>query len=204
MINRIETLEQLSALYGPPKAPALAKVADRITPEYQTFIKTAPFLALATSGQAGLDCSPRGDQPGFVRIQDDKTLLLPDRRGNNRVDSLANIVQNPQVSLMLMIPGVSNIIRVNGEAYLSVAPALLASFAVDGKEPRSVIVVTVGEIYFQCARAIMRSGLWDDGSKVDPATLPTPGEILSAMTDGREGGTSYDQAWPKRAEESLW
>ena len=201
---RIETLEQLDALYGAAKPPAVVKVADRITPEYRQFIEVAPFLALATSGPEGLDCSPRGDLPGFVRIRDEKTLLLPDRHGNNRIDSLRNIVRDPRISLMFMIPGVNNVIRVNGEAILSTDPDLLASFAVKGKQPRSVIELTVREVYFQCARAIMRSRLWDANVQVDAATLPTPGDILAAMTDGEEGGSSYDDAWAGRAEKTMW
>jgi uncharacterized protein len=203
-MNRIETLEDLENIYGKPKPPALVKVAHKMTAEYQAFIETAPFLALATCGAAGLDCSPRGDLAGFVRIENENTLLLPDRAGNNRVDSLANIIQNPQISLMFMIPGVSNIIRVNGEAWISVDPDQLASFAVKGKEPRSVIVIAIREIYFQCARAIVRSKLWDMESQINPETLPSPGEILAAMSGGREGGRSYDKAWPGRAKETLW
>ena len=203
-MNRIETLEQLKNIYGKPKPPALVKVAHKMTAEYQSFIEAAPFLALATCSIDGLDCSPRGDLAGFVRIENDDTLLLPDRRGNNRVDSLANIIQNPQITLMFMIPGVPNIIRVNGEAWISIDPDRLASFSVNGKEPRSVIVIEIREIYFQCARAIVRSKLWEMESQIDPDTLPSPGEILAAMTDGREGGISYDKTWPDRAKETLW
>jgi uncharacterized protein len=189
-MNRIETLEQLEDIYGTPKPPALVKVAHKMTAEYQAFIEAAPFLALATCGADGLDCSPRGDLAGFVRIENEGTLLLPDRPGNNRVDSLANIIQNPQIALMFMIPGVPNIIRVNGEAYISIDPDRLASFAVNGKRPRSVIVINIREIYFQCARAIVRSKLWDRESQIDADTLPSPGEILAVMSDGREGGIS--------------
>jgi uncharacterized protein len=201
---RIETLEQLDALYGVAKPPAMVKVADCITSEYRQFIEAAPFLALATSGPEGLDCSPRGDLPGFVRVRDEKTLLLPDRHGNNRIDSLRNIVRDSRISLMFMIPGVANVIRINGHAILTNDPDVLASFAVKGKQPRSVIELTVVEVYFQCARAIMRSRLWDAEVQINPDTLPTPGQILSAMSDGKEGGTSYDDAWAGRAEKTMW
>ena len=203
-MHLITSLDQLSDIYGTPKAPALVKVSDRMTVEYRQFVEAAPFLALATSGPEGLDCSPRGDVPGFVRIFDDKTLMVPDRAGNNRVDSLANIVRDPRVSLMFMIPGVSSIIRVNGDAVLSIEPELLTSFEVAGKAPRSVMVVTIREVYFQCARALMRSRLWDADAQVDAATLPTPGQILAAMTNGREGGAAYDHAWPERAQKTMW
>jgi uncharacterized protein len=148
----IATVEQLEAIYGPTNEASIVKVADWITPSYRLLIEKSPFAALATSGPEGLDCSPRGDLPGFVRIHDDKTLMMPDRRGNNRVDSLRNIVRDPRVALLFLIPGSGSTLRVNGSAQVSVEPDLLASFKVDGKAPRSVIVMTVHEIYFQCAR----------------------------------------------------
>ncbi len=204
-MSRIETVTQLEDLYGKPGPASLRKVADHVTPEYRVFIEAAPFAALATVGPEGLDCSPRGDKAGFVRVLDDgRTLLLPDRRGNNRVDSLSNIVRDPRVSLMFMVPGSGNIIRINGEAYLSIEPDLLDSFAVDGKPPRSVMVVAVGEIYFQCARAIIRSDLWNTEAQADPGTLPTPGQILATLTDGEVGGPNYDTEWPDRARKTMW
>ena len=204
-MSRIETVEQLNELYGQPGAASTEKVADYVTAEYRAFIEAAPFAALATVAPEGIDCSPRGDKPGFVRVSDDgKTLMLPDRRGNNRVDSLSNIVRDPRVSLMFMVPGNGSIIRVNGKAYLSVESGLLESFTVDGKPPRSVMVLNVDEIYFQCARAIVRSGIWNPETQVDPASLPTPGQILAAMTDGDVGGEAYDAAWSDRANKTLW
>ena len=163
-----------------------------------------PFAALATSGPAGLDCSPRGDLPGFVRVHDDKTLMMPDRRGNNRVDSLRNIVRDPRVALLFLIPGSGSTLRVNGRAQVSADPDLLASFRMDGKAPRTVIVMSVDEIYFQCARAIVRSDLWNPDKRVDPKSLPTPGQILADMSENRVGGAEYDRAWPERARRSLW
>src|SRR3712207_5175110 len=156
MDHRITTLAELEAVYGTPVEAALVKEKDRIIPEYRALIAASPFVALATRGPEGLDCSPRGDAPGFVRIADERTLLIPDRRGNNRADSLRNIVRDPQVALLFLIPGVGETLRVNGRAAISTEPALLQSFAVDGKAPRSVIVVTIEAVYFQCQKAIVR------------------------------------------------
>jgi uncharacterized protein len=137
----IATVEELEAIYGHPNDASTVKVADRVTPPYRVLIETSPFAALATSGPEGLDCSPRGDLPGFVRIHDEKTLMMPDRRGNNRIDSLRNIVRDPRVALLFLIPGSGNTLRVNGCAHVSRDAELLASFKVDGKAPRTVIVI---------------------------------------------------------------
>ena len=204
-MHEITTLEALEALYRPQPAPAsTVKVADHITPHYAALIQASPFLALATVGPEGLDCSPRGDLPGFVRIADPKTLILPDRRGNNRTDSLRNVVRDPRVALLFLIPGSGTTFRVNGRAVLSADPDLLASFAVDGKAPRTVMIVTVDEAYFQCARAIVRSGLWDPEARVDPEAIPTPGAMLAAVTAGEVGGPAYDREWPDRAANTMW
>jgi uncharacterized protein len=200
----IATVEQLEAIYGRPNEASTVKVADRITPQYRVLIDTSPFAALATCGPEGLDCSPRGDLPGFVRVHDEKTLMMPDRRGNNRVDSLRNIVRDPRIALLFLIPGSGSTLRVNGRAQVSIAQDLLASFQVDGKTPRTVVVMTVDEIYFQCARAIVRSDLWNPDKRVDPGTLPTPGQILADMSENRVGGEDYDRAWPERARQTLW
>jgi PPOX class probable FMN-dependent enzyme len=200
----IRSIEELEAIYGQPNETSTAKVASKITPQYRVLIDKSPFAALATSGPEGLDCSPRGDLPGFVRVHDDKTLMMPDRRGNNRVDSLRNIVRDPRVALLFLIPGAGSTLRVNGNARLSVDSGLLASFAVEGRAPRTVIVMTVDEIYFQCARAIVRSELWNPDKRVDPRSLPTPGQILADMSENRVGGEDYDRAWPERARQTLW
>ena len=200
----IATTEQLEAIYGVPGAASTVKVADRVTPHYRVLIEKSPFAALATSGPEGLDCSPRGDLPGFVRVHDEKTLMMPDRRGNNRVDSLRNIVRDPRIALLFLIPGSGSTLRVNGRAEVSASPDLLASFQMDGKAPRTVIVMTVDEIYFQCARAIVRSDLWNPDKRVDPKSLPTPGQILASMSDDKVGGDSYDREWPERAKNSMW
>jgi len=200
----VETTEQLEAIYGQPGETSLVKEAERITPEYQAYIEASPFATLATAGPEGLDCSPRGDLPGFVRVADDKTLMLPDRRGNNRVDSLRNVLHDPRVALLFIIPGFGGTLRVNGLARISVEPSLLDSFMMEGKPPRSVLVIAVQSVYFQCARAIVRSDLWNADKHVDPRSLPSPGQILAAMSANRVGGEAYDKAWPQRAKESLW
>jgi uncharacterized protein len=200
----IATIEQLEAIYGQPGEASTVKVANRITPPYRALIDKSPFAALATSGPEGLDCSPRGDLPGFVRVADENTLMMPDRRGNNRVDSLRNIVRDPRIALLFLIPGSGSTLRVNGRAQVSADADLLASFRIDGKAPRTVIVMTVEEVYFQCARAIVRSDLWNPAKRVDPKTLPTPGQILADMSENRVGGETYDKEWPQRAQQSLW
>lgn len=203
-MSTISTLEQLEALYGKPVETALVKEVDHVTPDYQAFIEAAPFVALATVGPEGVDCSPRGDLAGFVRVADPHTLMMPDRRGNNRVDSLRNIVRDPRVALLFLIPGSGNTLRVNGTAQLSTDDELLSSFAVDGQKPRSVIVVSTDAVYFQCSRAILRSDLWNPENHVPAGRLPTPGRILAALTDNKVGGEDYDRAWPERARNSMW
>jgi PPOX class probable FMN-dependent enzyme len=200
----IATTEQLEAIYGQIGDASIVKVADLVTPPYRVLIENSPFVALATSGPEGLDCSPRGDLPGFVRIHDEKTLMMPDRRGNNRVDSLRNIVRDPRIALLFLIPGSGSTLRVNGSARVSADPDLLKSFKMEGKVPRTVIVMTVDEIYFQCARAIVRSDLWNPDKRVDPRSLPTPGQILASMSENKVGGESYDREWPERAKNSMW
>jgi uncharacterized protein len=203
-MSTIATIDQLEAIYGEPNEASTVKVADRITAPYRVLIDKSPFAALATSGPEGLDCSPRGDLPGFVRVHDDKTLMMPDRRGNNRVDSLRNIVRDPRIALLFLIPGSGSTLRVNGRAQVSIDPDLLTSFKVDGKAPRTVVVMTVDELYFQCARAIVRSDLWNPHKRVDPKSLPTPGQILADMSENRVGGEDYDRAWPEGARQTLW
>lgn len=199
----IKTVDELEALYGEPSQAALVKELDHLIPEYASLIEASPFVALATCGPEGLDCSPRGDLAGFVRIQDDRTLLMPDRRGNNRVDSLGNIVRDPRVALLFLIPGSGTTLRVNGKAVVSVDEARRQTFAVDGQSPRSVIVVTIERVYFQCARAIHRSELWNPQRHVAPDALPSPGQILAATKQGFDGKT-YDRDWPERAKKSMW
>ncbi|MBI5260406.1 MAG: pyridoxamine 5'-phosphate oxidase family protein [Bradyrhizobium sp.] len=203
-MSLIGTVEELEAIYGVPNETSTAKVADRITPQYRILVERSPFAALATCGPEGLDCSPRGDRAGFVRIHDEKTLMMPDRRGNDRIDSLRNIVRDPRVGLLFLIPGAGNTLRVNGRAHVSADAELLESFKVEGMAPRTVIVMTVEEIYFQCARAIVRADLWNPDKHVDPMDLPTPGRILAEMSNNRVGGEEYDRAWPARAQATMW
>ncbi|PVM80971.1 pyridoxamine 5'-phosphate oxidase family protein [Caulobacter radicis] len=201
----IDTLEALEAIYSPtPVAASTAKVSDRLTPDYRRLVEASPFLALATVGPEGLDCSPRGDAHGLVAIADDRTLILPDRRGNNRIDSLRNIVRDPRVALLFLIPGSGTTFRVNGRAVISVDADLLAGLAVDGKAPRTALIVTIEECYFQCARAVMRAGLWNAEAHVDPKSLPSAGAMLASITDGEVGGPTYDETWPARAAASMW
>src|SRR5437016_6067801 len=182
----VTTMAALEALYPTPPLPvSQVKEIDRVSPHYRALIEAAPFFALATCGPEGLDCSPRGDAPGFVRVADDTTLLIPDRRGNNRIDSLRNIIRDPRVALLFLIPGCSETLRVNGRAAISADPALLDGFTVDGKPPRCVIVVSVERIYFQCAKAVVRSRLWDPASRIDRASLPSTGAMVAAFTQGK-------------------
>jgi len=204
-MSTLTSVEALEALYGAPNLASTAKVADRLTPPYRALIAASPFLVLATVGPEGVDCSPRGDQPGrLITVQDDQTLLLPDRRGNNRVDSLRNVVRDPRVGLLFLIPGSCTTLRLNGRGQVRVDDALLYRLAVDGHRPRSVLVVQIQEVFFQCARAVVRSELWNPDRFVDPNSLPTAGEILSSMSQGEAGGPAYDAEWPERAQRTLW
>jgi PPOX class probable FMN-dependent enzyme len=200
----VTSVEQLERLYGRPYGPSIAKEADRITAHYRAFIETAPFFALASSGPDGLDCSPRGDAPGFVRVHDEKTLLIPDRLGNNRIDSLRNILHDPRVALLFLIPGCGETIRVNGRAAISTDPALAETFVVNGRAPRAVLVVSVDRIFYQCAKAIVRSKLWDASRHVDRRTLPSAGTILAELTDGKLGGAEHDRGAPERLKATLY
>ena len=201
----ITTTAQLESLYADaPYGPALIKEVDRVTPQYRKLIEAAPFVVIATSGPEGLDCSPRGDPPGFVRVIDEKTLIIPDRRGNNRIDSLRNLVRDPRIALLFLIPGVGETMRINGRAKISTDPKLTETFAINGKVPKCVLVVTVETAYFQCTKAIIRSKLWDPASKVDRKTLPTPGSIIAELTDGKMGGSEHDRLAPERIKETIY
>ena len=203
MTGWVEDLAALEALYpDPPAQAATAKVARRMTPAYRRWIGASRFCLLATVGPEGTDCSPRGDDGPVVTELDPGTLALPDWRGNNRIDSLRNIVADGRVSLTFMVAGSDNLVRVNGTARLSADPLLLARFDRGGQLPRSVIVIAIGEIYSQCARALIRSRLWRDGDCA--AGLPSMGDILAEMTEGAIDGAAYDAAWPGRAAASMW
>jgi uncharacterized protein len=200
----VTSVEQLERVYGEPYGPSIAKEADRITAHYRAFIEAAPFFALASVGPDGMDCSPRGDPAGFVRVHDERTLLIPDRQGNNRIDTLRNILVDPRVALLFLIPGCGETIRVNGRASISVDPALAQTFVMNGKTPRAVIVVTVDRIYFQCAKAIVRSKLWDASRHVDRKSLPSAGTSLADLTGGKIGGEAHDRAAPERLKATLY
>ncbi len=190
--HAIMTIEQLDALYGAPAIGSILKEIPIINDAYRALIEASPFCVLATSGPEGLDASPRGDAPGFVRVVDEKTLLLPDRRGNQRIDSLRNIVRDPRVALLFLIPGVGETLRVNGRGVLTNDPEVLNSFAVDGKVPNTVLRLTVEAVYFQCARALARSKLWDPASHVDRRSLPSTGTLTVAARDSKRDTTEFD------------
>lgn len=195
----------LRALY--PQGPgltSLAKVADHLHPLYRPYVEASPFAVLATVGEHGLDTSPRGDPAGFVQVLDAHTLLLPDRRGNQRIDSLRNIARDPRVALLFLIPGAGEALRVNGTARISAQPGLLAALAMDGKPPASVLVIRITSVFFQCARAIQRSRLWSAESHVKPGTLPTPGTILQTLSGQQLDGCRYDAELPARQAQTLY
>jgi uncharacterized protein len=200
----VTTMAQLESMYGEVYPPARVKEIDHINADYRAFIEKAPFVAMATAGSGGLDCSPRGDPAGFVRVHDEKTLMLPDRRGNNRIDSLRNLIEDPRVALLFLVPGCGETIRVNGRAQICTDPELCQSFEMQGKVPRCVIVVTVDRAYFQCPKAIVRSKLWEPATRIDRATLPTSGTILANITGGKVGGPEHDRAYPERLKATIY
>lgn len=200
----VATKERLRELYPPPGCGALIKEIDHINAHYRAFIEHAPFFALATIGPDGLDCSPRGDARGFVRVQDAKTLLVPDRPGNNRLDSLTNLIEDARVALLFLIPGCSETLRVNGRAVISADETLLRSFSVEGKIPRTVLMITVERVYYQCGRALVRSKLWDPSLHVNRDALPTIGAILKTLSDSRIGGDEFDRSMQERLRAELY
>ncbi|MBI3516418.1 MAG: pyridoxamine 5'-phosphate oxidase family protein [Proteobacteria bacterium] len=204
--HTITTVEQLEAIYGHASGPAVIKELDYISDHYRRFIEVSPFVVLATAGPAGegLDCSPRGDPAGFVRVADKKTVMIPDRRGNNRVDSLRNILSDGRVALLFLIPGIGGTLRINGRATLSTDPALCESFTMEGKLPRCVIVVTADRVYTQCPKALVRSDLWNPANHVPKSALPTGGEIMEAITKGALNGKEYDAAYPARIKATIY
>lgn len=200
----IEDLAALGQLSGPLSDASLKKEIDFVHPLYAEIISASPFCTLATHSSSGIDISPRGDSPGFVHLQNSKTLLLPERRGNNRMDSLRNITSNPSVALLFFVPGLGETLRVAGRAKISIDPGLLVRFAVDGKPAKCVLIISVDKVFFQCARAIQRSKLW---SNIDPQAkrnVPTPGSILSALTKGEFDGETYDRELPARQKATLY
>jgi PPOX class probable FMN-dependent enzyme len=199
----VTSVEQLNALYGEPGEASIVKVTDHLLPEYRRMIGASPFLTLATVGPEGLDCSPRGDAGAVIHIEDAQTLMLPDWRGNNRVDSLANIVRDPRVALLFLIPGSNTTMRVNGRAVLRIDEELTQRFTMDGRHPRSVVVITIEEVYSQCARAVLRADLWNPEKFADTTCLPTVGQMLASAKKGFDG-EAYDRDWPGRAAKTMW
>jgi PPOX class probable FMN-dependent enzyme len=200
----VTAMAQLEALYGEKLPASVIKEIDRINDGYRRLIEAAPFVVVATSGPEGLDCSPKGDAPGFVRILDDRTLAIPDRPGNNRIDGFRNIVRDPRVALLFLIPGVGETLRVNGRAAISLDPELMKSFEVNGKLPRCVLVVHVESVYFHCSKAIVRSKLWDEATKIDRKSLPSTGTIIAELSKGRLGGETYDREAPETIKAQLY
>lgn len=203
MSDIVTSEDQLEALYGLPAGPAVTKEIDHISEHYRRFIEVSPFVVLATAGPEGLDCTPRGDPPGFVRVVDNRTVMLPDRRGNNRIDTLRNIVRDPRIALLFLIPGVGRTLRINGRAQISINPDLCASFTMEGKAPRSVIMVTAERVYTQCPKALVRSRLWDAALHVGEESLPSSGTIMKALQKGFDGD-AYDRNYPQRLKETIY
>ena len=201
VITEIAVLENT---YGAPMQPAIVKELDYIHPVYRQFIERSPFVVLSTCGHGGLDASPRGDTPGFVVVEDERTLLIPDRPGNNRFDSLRNILEDPRVALFFLVPGIGESMRVNGRATISVDPDLLARFAVNGKPPRSVVIIRVDTIFFQCSKAIVRADLWNPDKRLDRSVLPSTGTMLAEVSKGRVDAGEYDKALPERVRTMLY
>lgn len=200
-LAKVTDIAALEALYGEPAKASIIKVADHITPLYAKWLDASRLCVLSTVGPEGTDASPRGDVGPVVQIADPKTLLMPDWRGNNRIDCLRNIVIDGRVSLMFVVRGSNNVVRVNGIAEVRSDAELIAQFEDKGRAPRSVILVRVGEVYIQCARALMRAATWSGIN--DSNGLPSLGQILMAHEAEFDGAT-YDATWADRAEKTMW
>ena len=202
--HQITDLARLEGISGAPSGAAVEKELDYLHPHYRLLIAKSPFVVLATGGPDGLDTSPRGDAPGFVQVQDDKTLLLPDRKGNNRIDSLRNILADPQVALLFMIPGVGETLRVNGRASITTAPEVLERFRVEDALPRSVIVVKVDTVFFQCSRALWRSKLWEPAAQIERSSLPSLGTMVQDISRDKIKAVDYDHNLYPRLKSTLY
>jgi PPOX class probable FMN-dependent enzyme len=203
MSHIVTTEAELEALYGLPSGAAVFKEIDHISDHYRAFIDVSPFVIVATSGPEGLDCTPRGDPAGFVRVVDRHTVMLPDRRGNNRLDTLRNIVRDPRIALLFLIPGEGRTLRINGRAVINTDPALCDTFTMEGKAPRSVIVVTAERVYFQCPKALVRSQLWDASRHVAAGVLPNSGEMIKALQADFDA-EKYEREYPQRLKETIY
>ena len=200
----IRTVGELEALYDVPVPTSVTKEIDHLTELHCAYIEASPFVIVATSGPGGVDCSPRGDEPGFVRVSDERTLLMPDRRGNNRLDTLRNVVVDPRIGLLFLVPGIGVTLRVNGTAELSTDLELRESFAVEGRVPTTVIVVTTAAVYTQCPKALIRSHLWDPSRHREASELPTVGDIMELITAGAFDGKAHDAAYPDRVRQTIY
>jgi len=203
MTHIVTTEAELEALYGLPQGAAVFKEIDHISDHYRAFIELSPFVMVATSGPEGLDCTPRGDPAGFVRVVDRHTVMLPDRRGNNRLDTLRNLVRDPRIALLFLIPGIGRTLRINGRAVIDTDPALCASFTMEGKAPRSVIVVRAERVYTQCPKALIRSHIWDPGRHLAESALPSSGEMMQALQADFDAA-AYDREYPQRLKETIY
>lgn len=199
---KIAHIAALEALYGTPVSGSIRKVTDHLTPRYAKWIAASRLCVLSTVGPEGTDASPRGDDGPVVALLDARHVALPDWRGNQRIDSLRNIVRDARVSLMFFVRGSNNVVRVNGQAIVTDDADLRARFDKKGRQPTTVIVVEIAEVYIQCARALLRAGVW--AGVDDSADLPTVGDIMAEITNGEEGGAAYDSAWGARAEKTMW
>lgn len=201
---QITRVEELTNLYDDAGEASIKKEVSYLHPHYQAIINASPFAVLATSGEDGLDVSPRGDAAGFVKIQDEKTLIIPDRRGNNRLDSLRNIIQDSRMALLFLVPGLGETLRVNGQASISTDPELLKQFIVNEKPPKTVLIIHVEAAFFQCSRAIHRSGLWKPNQEANKQIIPTPGKILADLSNATIDGEKYDRELPERIKSTLY
>lgn len=199
----VSTPDQLAAAYNAPSELVLKKVADHIDPRTAAFIQGSPFCVLATFGARGPHCTPRGDAPGFVEVLDETTLALPDRRGNNRIDALRDIIDDPAVALLFLLPGMGETLRIGGTARITADPALRAKYIVQGQEPATVLLISVREVFMQCARALVRSKLWGEGRRA-AAGAPTGGELLAAHTKGMVDAQEYDTVSAPRISSTLY
>jgi hypothetical protein len=200
----IKSIEELEKLYEMPRLASRVKEIDYISDDYKVFIDKSPFVVIATVGPEGLDCSPRGDPAGFVRVRDKRTVLIPDRRGNNRLDTLRNIVRDPRISLLFMIPGIGTTLRINGHAEIRDDAALCAEFRMQGKLPHTVLSVTANSVYYQCPKALERSRLWSADAQIARSEVPSMGAILENLSKGNIDAAEFDKAYPARLKAEIY
>ena len=203
-VTLVKSIEELEKLYDAPRVASGVKQIDYISDDYRVYIDKAPFVVIATVGPEGVDCSPRGDPPGFVRVRDRKTVLVPDRRGNNRLDTLRNIVRDPRVALLFIIPGIGTTLRINGRAEINADPALCAEFEMQGKVPRTVLSITADCVYYQCPKALVRSRLWSPDAQIAQSEVPSMGTVLERLSKGRFDAAEFDKTYPVRLKSEIY